>query len=137
MKIIHQEVATIYYENTDSSGFTYHTSYLSFAERARSNILKEFFPDVINMLIENQFFFVVRQLNVNFLKPSYLFDNLKIITYFDGNTHTSVDLVQKLIKDDLSICDMSVTLVWVNGKTLRPSRVPQNIISRFKSLEVV
>ncbi|MEE2695132.1 MAG: thioesterase family protein [Pseudomonadota bacterium] len=137
MKIIHQEIFTIYYENTDSSGFTYHTSYLSFAERARSNMLKQFFPDVMNMLIENKFFFVVRKLNVSFLRPSHLFDNLEITTYFNSNTYTSVDLVQKIKKEDLFICDILVTLVWINGKTLRPSRVPYNIISRFKSLKVV
>jgi len=71
------------------------------------------------------------------LKPSHLFDNLEIITYFNSNTYTSVDLVQKIKKDDLFICEILVTLVWINGKTLRPSRVPYNIISRFKSLKVV
>ena len=53
MKMIHEDLFQIYYENTDSSGFTYHTSYLTFAERARSNMLTEKFPEVILMLKKN------------------------------------------------------------------------------------
>jgi len=39
MKKIHQTKFEIFYEDTDSSGFTYHTSYLKFAERARSQFV--------------------------------------------------------------------------------------------------
>ena len=38
MKKIHEDKFKIYYENTDSSGFAYHTAYLSMSERARSNM---------------------------------------------------------------------------------------------------
>ena len=34
---------SIYYEDTDSSGFVYHTSYLKFAERARTELVKKIF----------------------------------------------------------------------------------------------
>ncbi|GIR26418.1 MAG: hypothetical protein CM15mP40_10260 [Alphaproteobacteria bacterium] len=43
MKKIHEDKFKIYYENTDSSGFAYHTAYLSMAERARSNMLNKDF----------------------------------------------------------------------------------------------
>ena len=35
----------VFYEDTDSSGFAYHTTYLRFAERARSEFLIKFFPN--------------------------------------------------------------------------------------------
>ena len=41
MKQIHQTKFEIFYEDTDSSGFTYHTTYLKFAERARSQFVKK------------------------------------------------------------------------------------------------
>ena len=44
---------TVYYEDTDASGFAYHTTYLKFSERARSEILNNFFPEIINSLKEN------------------------------------------------------------------------------------
>ena len=69
---------TVYYEDTDASGFTYHTSYLKFSERARSEILKQFFPETIDFLKKNSFFFVVKDMNVNFIKPTRLYEKLKV-----------------------------------------------------------
>ena len=47
MKKISTKKIDIYYEDTDASGLTYHTSYLKFAERARSDILKKKFPEIV------------------------------------------------------------------------------------------
>lgn len=137
MKKIHEEIFTVYYENTDSSSFTYHASYLCWAERARSNLLRKNFPEVVKLLKNNSFFFVVKQLKIEFLKPSYLFDNLLLETFFKGNSKTSIKLVQKLKKKDETICVIDVFLVWINGDISKPSRIPNDIISRFKSMEVV
>lgn len=137
MKLIHKDLFTIYYDNTDSSGFTYHTSYLSLAERARSNLLTRHIPDVMSMMKNNSFFFVIKKVNLNFIKPTYLFDELVIETYYRGNSYTSINLFQKFIKKDLLICELNICLVWINGKTKKPSKIPSDIISRFKSLEVV
>ena len=46
---------TVFYEDTDASGFTYHTTYLKFSERARSEILNNFFPETIGSLKDNSF----------------------------------------------------------------------------------
>ena len=40
MKKIHLSLISVYYEDTDSSGFVYHTNYIKYAERARSNFLE-------------------------------------------------------------------------------------------------
>ena len=137
MKMIHEDLFQIYYENTDSSGFTYHTSYLTFAERARSNMLTEKFPEVTLMLKKNSYFFVIKKLEIDFLRPSHLFDKLKILTYFKSSSSSSINLIQKIKKQNLSISEICICLVWINGKTRKPSRIPSDIISRFKSMEVV
>ena len=82
MKKIHQTKFEIFYEDTDSSGFTYHTSYLKFSERARSEILNKHLPSAVMDMKENNFFFVVKNLEINFLKPSFLFDTLKVLFKF-------------------------------------------------------
>ena len=48
MNKIHEDNFTVYYENTDSSGLTYHTSYLCWAERSRCNLLRLNFPENFN-----------------------------------------------------------------------------------------
>ncbi len=137
MKKVHQDLFTIYYENTDSSGFTYHTSYLTFCERARSNMINQGFPEIIEMLKSNSSFFVIKQIKADFFKPTYLFDKLKVVTFFNGNTFTSINLIQKIKKNSSEICQIVVQLVWIDGKSKKPIKIPSNIISRFKSMEVV
>ena len=83
---------TVYYEDTDASGFTYHTTYLKFSERARSEILNSFFPEIVNSLRDNSFFFVVKNIFVNYVKPTYLFDKLKVTTSYVDSSYTSLKL---------------------------------------------
>jgi acyl-CoA thioester hydrolase len=137
MKLIHEDTFKIFYENTDSSGFTYHTSYLALAERARSNMLNENFPEISLMLKENSYFFVIKKLQIDFFKPTNLFDKLTISTFFKSNSLSSIDLIQKIKKESLFISEIIICLVWINGKTKKPSRIPSDLISRFKALEVV
>ena len=137
MKKIHQTKFEIFYEDTDSSGFTYHTSYLKLAERARSQFVKQNLEAIRNKMINNSFFFVVKEIKVSFLKPTYLFDQLDVKTYFLKNSLASLDLKQLISKKETAICEVSVKLVWINGQSNKPAKIPKNIIARFNSFEVV
>ncbi len=137
MNKIHEDNFTVYYENTDSSGLTYHTSYLCWAERSRCNLLRLNFPETLQFLQKNSFFFVVKNIKVDFLKPSTLFDNLNVETFFVDNSFTSIELLQKLNLKKKLICKINVLLVWIDGGSKKPSKIPNDIISRFKSLSVV
>ena len=105
MKKIHEDKFKIYYENTDSSGFAYHTAYLSMAERARSNMLNKDFSE--------------------------------LITFYTGNSFTSLNLIQTIKKDGADISKIDVQLVWIDGIKSKPIKIPRNIIDRFKSMEIV
>ena len=137
MKKIHSSLISVYYEDTDSSGFVYHTNYIKYAERARSNLVRAQFPDVQKLFNSNEFFFVVSRLHTNFLKPAKLSDNLKVETFFIKNSFCSIKLRQNIFLKDKLITEIDVKLVWINGKTIKPTKIPENIIARFNSLEVV
>ena len=128
---------TVFYEDTDASGFTYHTTYLKFSERARSEILNNFFPENIGSLKDNSFFFVVKDINVNFIKPTHLFDKLKVITSYLDNSYTSLKLNHLITFENNRVCEINVKLVWINGSSQKPVKIPKNIISRFKPPEIV
>ena len=128
---------SIYYEDTDSSGFVYHTSYLKFAERARTELVKKKFSELKELMEKNLFFFVVSELKIKFLEPSFLNDELEIETHFEKNTISSIELLQQIKKNKNVICKVNVKLVWINGITKKPSRIPKNIIARFNSRQVV
>ena len=137
MKKLHLSNFDIYYEDTDSSGFAYHTTYLRFAERARSSLVKDEFPELMELMIKNSFFFVVREIKVKYLLPSFLNEKLFVETFFMKNSLSSITLVQHVLKKKKIICEIKVELVWLNKKFGKPSRIPKNIIARFNSFQVV
>jgi len=128
---------TVFYEDTDASGFAYHTTYLKFSERARSEILNNFFPEIVNSLKSNSFFFVVKDLHVNFIKPTYLFDKLKVTTSYVDNSYASLRLSHLITSENNKVCEINVKLVWIDGNSNKPTKIPKNIIPRFKSSEIV
>ena len=116
MKRVHLSKFSTYYEDTDSTGLVYHTSYLKFAERARSNFLREKFPDLQKLLDSNDFFFVVKEIQINFLKSATLNQNLEIETFFVGHSFCSINLIQKIFLSDMLLNQINVKLVWMDGK---------------------
>ena len=137
MKKIHSSLMSVYYEDTDSTGYVYHSNYIKYAERARSNLVREKFPELQKLFNSNEFFFVVSYLDTNFFKPARLSDNLKVETFLIENSFCSIKLKQQIFREFLLITDINVKLVWINGQTTKPTKIPENIIARFNSLEVV
>ena len=127
----------VFYEDTDSSGFVYHTTYFRLSERARSEFLINFFPEIIDQINRKKKFFVVKEINAEYLKPAFLFDMLKINTFFISNKMASFILKQDILRKEKTICSIKVKLVWIDAKTNSPIKLPENLISRFKLIEVV
>ena len=88
-------------------------------------------------MINNSFFFVVKEIKVNFFKPTFLYDQLNVKTFFLKNTLASLDLKQLIFKNDIVICEVFVKLVWIDGKSNKPSKISKNIIARFNSFVIV
>src|SRR4249919_1477150 len=75
----------VYYEDTDFSGIVYHANYLRFMERGRSNYLRLLGADQRALFAEAEseapgFAFVVRAMQLEFLKPARMDDLLEVIT---------------------------------------------------------
>jgi acyl-CoA thioester hydrolase len=75
----------VYYEDTDFSGMVYHASYLRFMERGRTDYLRLLGADQRALFEETEkeapgFAFVVRSMQIEFLKPARMNDILEIVT---------------------------------------------------------
>ena len=111
----------VYYEDTDIGGVVYHTGYIRFCERARSEV---FFKSDIEVTTKSGHF-VVKELNCRFLKSSTLGDMLEVKNRVNKIKNASFYLTQKIFKDDDLIFDMDVTLVFVENRKI--SKIPPNI----------
>tara|TARA_B100001093_G_C26225645_1_gene757972 strand:+ start:161 stop:571 length:411 start_codon:yes stop_codon:yes gene_type:complete len=128
---------SIFYEDTDSGGYVYHANYLKYAERARTEILKEICPSVIKILSKGDFSFVVRNTKIDFIKPCILFDNLTVKSNITEVKKTSLSINQIILKKSVIHSKVFSQLVWVEKKTGKPSKLTNDLISRLNSFKIV
>lgn len=107
----------IYYEDTDAGGVVYHSNYLNFCERARSEI---FFKKNINIFDKNKGHFLVTKANCNFIKSAFLGDILDIKTKLLKIKQASLLLEQKIYKYDILIFSAEFTLVYMQNQKIAP-----------------
>ncbi len=62
----------IYYEDTDAGGVVYYANYLKYLERCRSDWLRAIGCDQSELLRDPGVAFVVRSVNLEYLKPARL-----------------------------------------------------------------
>lgn len=115
----------IYYEDTDAIGIVYHTNYLKFCDRARSEL---FFENKIDMSAEKGAL-VIKTINANYIKPAYLGDLLEMDGYITILKRSSVVARQTIHVKGEKIFEMDIRLVYVeNG---RPAIMPDHYYDIF------
>src|SRR6187401_3388028 len=82
---LHRMQVRVYYEDTDFSGVVYHANYLRFMERGRTNYLRLLGADQRALFAEAEseapgFAFVVRSMQIEYLKPARMDDLLDVVT---------------------------------------------------------
>src|SRR6202140_1615695 len=95
----------VYYEDTDFTGIVYHANYLRFMERARTNYLRLLGADhraVFEEALEEApgFAFVVRSMQIEFLKPARMDDVLDVVTVCEEVKGASMTLHQRILRKD-------------------------------------
>lgn len=119
----------VYYEDTDAGGIVYHSNYLNFCERARSELL---FENGISPLQENQGF-VVKHIDASFVKPAKLGDILEVKTILKELKKVSMTLKQTVYnKNNEILFDMNITLVYINNTKM--SKIPPYMIEVFTKI---
>lgn len=116
----------VYYEDTDVGGVVYYANYLKFCERARS---EAFFEAGISPHQENEFF-VVKSLNANYIAPAVFGDILEVATQVLQIKKASVELNQKIYRQNQLLFSMDVILVFLKNK--KPAQIPENFTKIFE-----
>ena len=121
----------VYYEDTDSGGVVYYANYLKFLERARTEALTTI--GLSNLQIKEKFgaLIIVKSCNIEYKKSAHLEDELSIRSFVKSVTKTSFFMNQFITKDEFSIVEAQVHLVFVNEKG-KPIKVPDIIFKNFK-----
>jgi acyl-CoA thioester hydrolase len=76
----HRYTLRVYYEDTDAGGIVYHASYLRFAERARTEALRDLGIPHAALVERFKLMFVVRRIKVDYLRPARVDESLIVLT---------------------------------------------------------
>ncbi len=122
----HKSEFRVYYEDTDAGGVVYYANYLKFAERARTEMLRDCGINQSKLAKDEKVFFVVRHAAIDLMKPARLDDLLTIETIIEKISGASMDIRQHIHVGDLAIATIHIRIACVNAEFV-PIRIDQAI----------
>ena len=114
----HQFNIRVYYEDTDAGGVVYHSNYLNFTERARSEMLREMGANQTALRLDESLIFVVGRIDCRFIKPAFLDDELRIETVTTNSGKVSMTFSQKVFRGTELLFTAEVKAGSVDAVTL-------------------
>jgi len=115
----------VYYQDTDAGGIVYHANYLAFAERARSEALRDMGIPHAEMVKRHGVMFVVRRVNLDYQRPARLDDQLIVETRIVEVGGASATLRQTFWRDSDSLAVLDVWLGCASVPDGRAARMPK------------
>ena len=100
----------VYYEDTDLGGVVYHSNYLNFCERARS---QAFFDKGLSPVLESGHF-VARKIVADYFQSARLGDILDVKTELKQMKAASFTLVQSVFKNQEKLFELEITLAYID-----------------------
>ena len=126
----------VYYEDTDGGGVVYHSNYLNFMERARTEWLRNLGFEQTILRDELGVIFVVCSVQLDFKKPAKFNDLITITSEVVKTGRSSFQVAQTITLE--SATRVSQTLVQglvkvacVNSHTFRPVAIPAPILQKM------
>lgn len=119
----------VYYEDTDFSGVVYHASYLRFLERGRTEFIRSLGVDQAALHRETGFSFVVRRMEIDWLRPARMDDEVVVATLPLALKGASMLLRQEVRRGAETLVAAQVLVAGVTGG--RPARLPAALRDRL------
>jgi acyl-CoA thioester hydrolase len=132
----HHMQIRVYYEDTDFSGIVYHASYLRFMERGRTNHLRLMGAEQHTLFEQAHdetpgFAFVVRSMQIDFLKPARMDDVLDIVTWPVAVKGASITLAQEVRRGDHLLVKAEVRVAFISEGRAQP--IPKSLRDLMKA----
>jgi acyl-CoA thioester hydrolase len=122
----------VYWEDTDAGGIVFYANYLKFFERSRTEWLRARGISQQALKDATGGMFVVGEAKVRFLKSARLDDELLVTTSLLDTGRASMTIHQQALLTSadgpLLLCEATIRAGWVNASTLKPDRIPSQIL---------
>jgi len=124
----------IYFEDTDSGGVVYHSNYLKFMERARTEWLRALGIDQRHLKQDHQIMFVVHRIDIQFKLPARFNDDLIVKSELKDIGSSKIEFRQMIYRNDEILIDASVDIACIDSEKFKPVRIPPTIKQTMESL---
>jgi acyl-CoA thioester hydrolase len=118
----------VYYEDTDSGGVVYHSNYLNFMERARTEWLRSLGFEQDDLITEHQCIFAVHSMQLNFRRPAKFNDSLIVRSHLIKAAGARMEFEQKIVRDGELLCEAVVKIACLDANRFRPKSLPSFIL---------
>ena len=124
----------VYYEDTDGGGVVYHSNYLNFMERARTEWLRHLGFEQTYLRDELNLIFVVHSLQISFKKPAKFNDLLTITSQLSKIGRGSFEFLQKISVNQQALVEAQVKVACVDALTFKPVGIPEQIRLKMEQI---
>jgi acyl-CoA thioester hydrolase len=118
----------VYWEDTDAGGVVYHSQYLNFMERARTEFLRSLGLVQTTLRDDLSILFVVRDIQIRFKKPAKFDDVLNVNTQLLKVGRSLLEFEQNIYRGDEHLIAAKVDVVCIGADSFRPVSIPDKIL---------
>jgi len=129
-EINHDYQVRVRYAETDQMGVVYHGNYATYFEVARVEFLRSLGINYSD-LEKKGIILPVLELNMKYIRPAFYDDLLTINTICKEINNTRITFESTISKEGKPLTIGLVTLVFVDGKTRKPMRCPDEFAELF------
>jgi acyl-CoA thioester hydrolase len=124
---------SVYYEDTDAGGVVYHSNYLNFFERARTEWLKAIGVKQTALLAED-IAFVVKKAELDFCRAARFEQDLFVESLVIDMKKASLTFQQRLVDHQgVVYCEGKILVACITLSRMKPRAIPHNIVQELNS----
>jgi len=128
----HSIPVRVYYQDTDAGGVVYHAQYLSFMERARSELLNGAGIDLARLTAERRVLFLVHQIAIKYHQPARLNELLTVSAEIAKMGRASLVFAQRVERGAELLTEAEVSVALVDRDRMKPARMPDELERALK-----
>lgn len=128
----------VYWEDTDAGGVVYHSIYLNYFERCRSEYLRAAGIFQRELRERDGIQFVVVEMNVRWLRAAQYDDQLVVTARYAearGATCTFTQAIHRGAADGELIATAECRAATIDSHTLRPVRMPRALVDAMQTYD--
>ncbi|MDX2427918.1 MAG: tol-pal system-associated acyl-CoA thioesterase [Xanthomonadales bacterium] len=124
----------VYWEDTDAGGVVYHSQYLNFFERARTEWLRAKGVHQAKIASEDNVLFAIRHMDINFVQAARLDDELEVtVDNVDaGGVRMTFNQEMTRCSDRQQVATAKLTAVCLRADNFKPTRMPKWIRAEIR-----